>query len=146
MVADIDYPELRTVIDRVPIRNGTQFEYRDMMFSLFTYRRNRLDERDGTPPFFWKEDSSLGDYVIYLALNVGRREFRKPILMHETLEAFLFEECKREEGDWKKGVQMAHKIAAEHDERYAREILTGEMFNEYVAFKASLHNFLGGSP
>jgi len=47
--------------------------------------------------------------------------------------------------DDEKRSHRAHEIATGYDERYAREILTGEMFNEYVAFKASLHSFLGGS-
>ncbi|GEM_PF-4479942 len=145
MEIDIDYDGLKAVIDRVHIRMGAQFEYQGTVFNVFTYQHTKSDEREGDDPFFWKADSALGGYDLYLALNVGKKEFRRPILLHETLEAFLAYACLEECTDEEEGFRMVHEIATRYDEQYARERLSEGQFREYLTFKKGLHGFLGGN-
>ena len=142
MDVNIDYQKLKTTIDRARVVNGHQFEYQNITFNVFTHKHLKRDEKEGELPIFYINNSSTADYDIYIATNVVKKEFRKPVLLHETLEAFL-QEYFCEEFDDYKASEMAHKIAIGYDEEYAREILSDELFKEYLGLRQRLTGFFG---
>jgi len=142
MDVNIDYRELKATIDRARIRYGHQFEYQDRTFNVFTHKHLKRDEKEGELPVFYTNNSSTADYDIYIATNLVKKEFRKPVLLHETLEAFLQEGfCKEFDGDT--AVDMAHEIAIGYDKKYARETLSDELFEEYLQLRERLTGFFG---
>ncbi len=65
-----------------------------------------------------------------------RREFRKPVLLHEVAEFLLREPYTRNDGGlvYKISEDKAHTIARKFDRRYARETLGNPTFREYLSF------------
>ncbi|MBT4445937.1 hypothetical protein HOA92_06075 [archaeon] len=141
MNVNVDYAELKKAIDGAKVSYGYQFEYQERTFNIFPHKHTRQNEKDGENPAFWQDNSSLGDYDIYIATNLVKKKFRKPVLLHETLEAFLQEGfCKG--FDKETAIDMAHKIATEYDKLYARKTLNGELFEEYLQLRKRLTGFL----
>ncbi len=138
----VDYEGLKVVIDKSRIRWEYQFEYLGRLFNVFPGKYTRTDRRAGEKPVFWMGNSSTADYDIYIATNVFKKEFRKPVLLHETLEAFLQEDFCRK-FDYRTALTMAHEVAIQYDQRYAREILSDDLFGEYLQLRDRLTGLLG---
>ena len=133
----VNYPELEKIIDKAKIKSYYQFEYQKMIFTVFTHNHTKEDELAGNLPFFYKSHSSMGDYDIYIAKNISKKEFRKSILLHETLEPFLREVLNFDESD-ENSLKIPHNIASEYDEKYAKSKMDNNLFSEYLKFKKDL--------
>ena len=140
MKNNINYEELKKIINEINIKLGSQFEYKDKEFYICTHKHLKKDKKNGEIPIFWQTNSSVADYDIYIATNVIKKEFRKPVLMHETLEAFLHGENSKELGG-DVALKMAHTIATKYDEKYAKEILNNDLFREYITLREKLTEF-----
>lgn len=133
----INRPELEKVIDESKIESYYQFEYQNRVFTIFIHNHTKEDESKKNFPFFWQGNSSIGDYDVYIATNIINKVFAKPILLHETLEAFLQEALPYnvENGS---SIKTAHNIAKEYDEKYAKKMMDDSLFLEYLQFKKNL--------
>ncbi|MFH1307778.1 MAG: hypothetical protein ABIH72_02915 [archaeon] len=143
MKINIDYEVLKATIDKAKVKFGHQFEYKDKTFNVFTCRHTKENEENGELPVFWTSNSSTAYYDIYIATNAVKKEFRKPVLLHETLEAFLFEDF-FEEFDIRTAKGIAHEIAKGYDKKYAREALSDELFEEYLQLREKLNTSFFG--
>ena len=136
----INYSELKELIDEVKVTDYSQFEYLGLTFTIITHRRTKQDVNDA--PVWWSSGSTVGDFDIYLATNVVKRKFRRPVIFHEALEAVLDRELAKDLG-LEISKHVAHNIATAYDEKYAKEVLDDINFGEYLKFKGVLSGFFG---
>jgi|SRR3989344_5945297 len=109
----VNYEELRKIIDGLEVKDYEEFSYGDLEFLLMWSDRDRNDP--GNLPAE-SRPSDLADWDIYLWRSIPR-DFKRPILLHEILEARIFDYLKMERylDDNIKAGEIAHRIARRYD-------------------------------
>ena len=137
MEINVDYDALKRTIDGTKIGEYHQtIEFEGIRFNVFECDIYGRNEPHG--PAFWIGATYGADYDIYISIDVIKKEFRRAVLLHETLEAYVINKTQSKEISDEERYGMAHQIAAEYDNRYAGETLTEDEFREYLELRNQL--------
>jgi hypothetical protein len=137
MESEIDYQTLKDLIDETPVKYGEMFEFLNHSYHISLTEHTPKDQEQGYPPVFWKIQTDIVEFDIYIPTNLVKKKFRKAVLFHETLEAALYSQIEPELGS-DEALNMAHSIAVEQELRYAKETIKPKHFNEYLALREEL--------
>ena len=137
----IDYQALKQIVDNARFECGEEFSYLGVDFLLFPGKYSERERRINASPAFY-QPSSLANWDIYLAVDVINEEFRKPILLHEILEAEQLVTLRKEGMNRQEARNQAHKTARTYDDKYAKEVLDNQTYERYCQFR---QEWLNGS-
>src|SRR3989338_248424 len=130
---EIDYNHIRQVFDSLEILDLTEFEFLGRSFKIWISEYTEKEREENRPAIFYCASTVTDGWDIYLPTQL-KRIFRKPVIVHESIEIILNEGFGREwvitiEEDDKNHAE-AHNIAKSIDERYARDTLSEQEFSE----------------
>jgi len=146
-ITDVEYQSLKDAVDGASLEQGEIISCKDLShYILFC----PTDTEDGLPAR-WIYPSSLvngGDIYIWASI---RKEFKRPLILHEILEVTYsierfgnvrpyFIPDSELEAESKKG----HRLARQYDERYAKETLDKTTFKEYLDYRRKINIEING--
>lgn len=142
---EIDYNHLRSVFDPLKIRNGVEFEYLGRPFAIWVHKYTKQEREEGNPPIFYVTSTATDGYDIYLPTQL-KTKFRKPATVHESVEAIVKNWLDKNSPKTtpREDQSIAHETAKSIDERYAKETLTEQEFQEYLLLKERFGQFIDG--
>ncbi|MBD3249109.1 hypothetical protein GF336_03625 [Candidatus Woesearchaeota archaeon] len=127
---EVQFDELVKIIDEISLTDRSRIQYRDRTYFI------ELDGRSGPEAEFFASGTYSGaDIYIW---NQVRPEFKRPMILHEVIEADLYLHQRIPKRD-------AHMTAMEHDRNYAKATLDTQTLLEYEQFRESINEFFGGN-
>jgi len=120
---EIDFKELETELKLIDLDDINRVPYRDR-----TYWVDPMAFPEGKPAQ-WFESTAYNGADIYIWGGV-REEFKKPLILHEIIEADLVLHQKT-------GREEAHEEARRVDREYAKSRLNQEEFSDYEKTRES---------
>ena len=127
---EVQFDELVKIIDEISLTDRSRIQYRDRTYFI------EPDGRSGPEAEFFESGTYSGaDVYIW---NQVRPEFRRPMILHEVIEADLYLHQRIPKRD-------AHQTAVEYDRKYARMNLDDQTLKEYEEFRESINEFFGGN-
>lgn len=124
---NINYQALKQIVDKARFKYGEEFSYLGIDFLLFS------DISDNQDAFY--QHSSLVDWDIYIITDRTSRKFRKPILLHEILEAEQLGTLMKKGMNREEAGNQAHKTARIYDDKYAKELFDNQTYKMYCQFR-----------
>jgi len=123
----VKFDELAKLIDAISLTKRSKIQYEDRIYFI------EPNGREGPEAEFFPSGTYNGaDIYIW---NKVRREFRRPMILHEVIEADLFLHQKVPKSD-------AHKTAMKYDKDYAKNSLDSQTLKEYEEFRTSISEFI----
>ena len=121
---EVDFKELKTELKLIDLEEINRIPYHDNMYWI-----DPMAFPDGEPSQWFESTAYTGaDVYIWGGL---RKEFKKPLILHEIIEADLV---------LHQGVdrRAAHREAEKFDRKYARSLLNKEELSDYEKTRESL--------
>lgn len=127
---EIDYEALRKAVESLPLKNFEETEYRGRMYMVEPISPTK------NPPVEWFTSTAYDGADVYIWEGIPEK-FKRPVILHEILEADL---------TLHQGIPIdtAHKIAQDNDRKYAKEKLDDIAYKQYEELRAELGTFFGG--
>ena len=124
---EVKFDELTKIINAISLTKRSVIQYRNKTYFI------EPNGREGPEAEFFPSRTYNGaDIYIW---NKVRREFRRPIILHEVIEADLFLHQKIPKSD-------AHKTSMKYDKNYAKNSLDSQTLREYEEFRTSISEFI----
>jgi len=114
---EIDFKELKTELKLIGLEEISRVPYRDRVYWV-----DPMAFPDGKPSQ-WFESTAYSGADVYVWGGL-RQEFKKPLILHEIIEADLVLHQEIERRD-------AHTEAEKFDGKYAKSLLSKEEFSDY---------------
>jgi len=124
---EVKFDELTKIINAISLTKRSVIQYRNKTYFI------EPNGREGPEAEIFPSGTYDGaDIYIW---NKVKREFRRPIILHEIIEADLFLHQKVPKRD-------AHKTAMKYDKDYAKNSLDSQTLREYEEFRTSISKFI----
>lgn len=130
---EIDYSALKRVVERANFGDMEELSYSGVNYLLFPCEYSEEERENGEPPVFF-QGSTVADWDIYFAMKEIDERFRKPVLLHELVEAERYGKLVRDGLSKEEASVRSHDIAVSCDDKYAKELLSAEDYNDYSDF------------
>ncbi len=134
---DVNYQALKDLVQGANFEVGEELLYSGVSFLLFPCEYQERERIEGVSPVF-SQPSSIADWDIYFSTNVVDRKFRKPVLLHEILEAEQFAVLQEDGLNRIEAGKRAHETARVYDDKLAQELFDNQGYKEYCTFRKGL--------
>ncbi len=139
-MTQIDYHTLKQIVNCASFETMEEISYQGVDFLLFpcTYSEKEREDRN-SPAFYMPSTLANGD--IYISVDVIGEEFKRPVLLHEILEAQQFGVLVKQGMSNQKAMNQAHQTAKIFDNKYAKENFDSLTYKKYCIFRKKWEDF-----
>jgi hypothetical protein len=132
---EIEYQSLKNLVHKIKFEFGEKFSYSGISFILWLCE---YQEGETSPAFYIP--SSMENWNIYFSTDVVDRRFRKPVLLHEILEAERFIALQKQGLNYEEAGIQAHEIARMYEDKLAKELFDNQIYKKYCTFRKRWEN------